>query len=248
MTEADVLAALRPQWNTGKYVLFAQCKNGPTWGATGLVVLDALAVRKSWVHQELVGFEIKTSRSDFVGDDKWPEYFKLCHRFYWTCPRGLIKPSEVDAKAGLIWVNAEGVARTRKQALVRRIDLPEGLLWYLLICGETHADPPRSNKEFWRDWLEGRADDQDVGYRVSVGLPRRLGKLARELETARVRFKDYAAVLAEFRIESQWQLRDRLASVGSNLPAALVTRLRKAAKQTLAALDKINVLQEENAQ
>ena len=248
MTEGDVLKALRPQWDTDKYVLYAQCKNGPTWFTSGLRVLDALAVRKSWVHQELVGFEIKTSRSDFTGDDKWPDYYQLCHRFYWVCPRALIKPQEIDAKAGLIWINAEGVAHTRKRALVRKIEMPENLLWYLLICRETRDDRPQSDKEFWRDWLEGRRDDHDVGYRVRVGLPRRVGDLAQALERERARFKDYDEALREFNITSHWQLRERLAYTGGKMSPMLMSRLRSAAEQTLAALDKIKVLQEENEQ
>lgn len=38
------------------------------------------------------------------------------HRFFYACPEGLIKPNEVPAYAGLIYVNADGSNQTVKQA------------------------------------------------------------------------------------------------------------------------------------
>ncbi|WP_340266432.1 MmcB family DNA repair protein [Sphingobium mellinum] len=32
--------------------------------------------------------EIKCSRSDLIGDMKWPDYFEYCDRFYWAVPAG----------------------------------------------------------------------------------------------------------------------------------------------------------------
>ena len=62
------------------------------------------------------GYEFKVSRSDFLSDQKarnkhygpavpkWKHYLKYCHLFYWVTPEGLVKPEEVEAPAGLIWI------------------------------------------------------------------------------------------------------------------------------------------------
>jgi hypothetical protein len=68
-------------------------------------------------HRQIMkGFEFKVSRSDFLADQKsqrkryreggpkWKAYLRYCNLFYWVCPEGLIKPEEVEAPAGLIWI------------------------------------------------------------------------------------------------------------------------------------------------
>jgi len=74
-------------------------------------------------HRQIMkGFEFKVSRSDFLadlkvrpkkfywgqqaggGEAKWKAYLKYCNLFCFVCPEGLIKPEEVEAPAGLIWI------------------------------------------------------------------------------------------------------------------------------------------------
>ncbi len=38
---------------------------------------------------KLVIVEIKVSRSDLLGDSKWPDYLEFCDRFYWGLPPAL---------------------------------------------------------------------------------------------------------------------------------------------------------------
>ena len=41
--------------------------------------------------------EIKISRGDLLGDNKWPDYLEHCDRFYWGLPPGLDRgPLETD--------------------------------------------------------------------------------------------------------------------------------------------------------
>lgn len=54
---------------------------------------------------EVRGYEIKTSRSDFLGDKKWKEYLEYCGKFYFVCPAGMIKPEELDKEIGLIYID-----------------------------------------------------------------------------------------------------------------------------------------------
>lgn len=42
--------------------------------------------------------EIKVSRADLLGDNKWPDYLDFCDRFYWGLPPELDRgPLETDA-------------------------------------------------------------------------------------------------------------------------------------------------------
>lgn len=55
--------------------------------------------------------EIKVSRADLLGDNKWPDYLDYCDRFYWGVPPGLDRgPLESEAympeKCGVIVADA----------------------------------------------------------------------------------------------------------------------------------------------
>jgi len=64
--------------------------------------IDAFYLR---VHDKTTkGYEIKVSRSDFLGDDKWDNYLKYCNYFYFVAPKGLIGKHELPDGVGLIEV------------------------------------------------------------------------------------------------------------------------------------------------
>ena len=67
--------------------------------------------------------EIKCSRADLLGDQKWPEYLEYCDRFFWAVPAGFdIGPLHGDAfmpeRAGLIIADAYDAEIARPAALV----------------------------------------------------------------------------------------------------------------------------------
>ena len=46
---------------------------------------------------QLVIVEIKVSRADLLGDQKWPDYLDYCDRFYWAVPAGFaLDPFDCD--------------------------------------------------------------------------------------------------------------------------------------------------------
>ena len=79
---------------------------------------------------QLVIVEIKVSRADLLGDQKWTDYLDYCDLFYWAVPAGFgLEPFETDCLgldcAGLIVADrydAEGVreAPHRPRAAARR--------------------------------------------------------------------------------------------------------------------------------
>lgn len=72
---------------------------------------------------EIIVVEIKCSRADLLGDQKWPEYLDFCDRFFWAVPAGFdVKPFEGNAflpeRAGLIIADAYDAEIARPAALV----------------------------------------------------------------------------------------------------------------------------------
>jgi hypothetical protein len=90
-------------------VFVPECKNGPTQSVREkLRIFDAWVMLKSWSHWGTVGYEIKVSRSDFNQDQKWLEYLPYCHLFYFVCPGGLIRSTDLPPGIGLMWVSQNG--------------------------------------------------------------------------------------------------------------------------------------------
>lgn len=72
---------------------------------------------------EIVIVEIKCSRADLMGDQKWTEYLDYCDRFFWAVPAGFdIRPLDGDAflpeRAGLIVADAYDAEIARPASLV----------------------------------------------------------------------------------------------------------------------------------
>jgi len=72
-----------------------------------------------------VGYEIKVSRSDFLGELRKPEKSEasafFCHRFFFVTPKDLVRPKEVPGPYGLIWVAENGRSRIVKRAQEREV-------------------------------------------------------------------------------------------------------------------------------
>ena len=71
---------------------------------------------------EIIIVEIKCSRADLLGDQKWTEYLEYCDRFYWAVPAGFDwKPIEgenfLPDRTGLIVADAYDAQIIRPAAL-----------------------------------------------------------------------------------------------------------------------------------
>jgi hypothetical protein len=62
------------------------------------------------------GYEIKTSRSDFVSDDKWTSYTPFFNYFYFATPPGIIKKTELPDEVGLLEFSGTGNNKRLYQA------------------------------------------------------------------------------------------------------------------------------------
>jgi hypothetical protein len=76
--------------------------------------LDAWVLRHSYSPLTTIGYEIKCSRQDFEQDQKWTGYLDLCHLFYFVCPAGLIRATDLPARVGIIWASKDALHVKRK--------------------------------------------------------------------------------------------------------------------------------------
>jgi hypothetical protein len=59
-------------------------------------------------------YEIKSSRSDFLADAKWPKYLPYCTHFSFVAPAGAIFRWELEREVGLIEYGAPAFERMRR--------------------------------------------------------------------------------------------------------------------------------------
>ena len=168
-------------------VFFTEVKNGRSFG-TGLLRLDALAIKKSWANPCITGYEVKVDRGDFLRDDKWPGYLKYCHQFYFACPLGMIQPDELPVEVGLIYYNPEkDCISTKRKAVYRPIEIPRDMLMYLLMSrheSDRHSFFS-SGREYFEALAEDKADRKELGIRISKAIGERIDELqdkVRDLE------------------------------------------------------------------
>jgi hypothetical protein len=210
-------------------VFFTEVKTGPTLVAsrTGaeLQILDALAIKKSWSNPCFTGYEVKVSRSDFMQDNKWANYRNYCHKLYFACPSGLIKPEELPVDVGLVWVNEDMGWSVRKAALFRPLDIPWEMLYYLVISRSDNERHPffGGRREYLQAFVADKAERRRLSSNVSSKFRAILEDLEEQKHVAESQVKDAdnaikaAAFLLENNIDvNGWmwetQLRDRFAS------------------------------------
>ncbi len=133
--------------------------------------LDAWAMKKSWAHPCLDGYECKWSRSDFLRDEKVRDYLPLCNRLWFVCPSGLIGVNEIPEQMGLLWAPETGTRlMTKKKAPHREIAPPVQLLFYVLMHRSkiTREYMPETDRTaFWREWADGKKTLKELGQRVA---------------------------------------------------------------------------------
>lgn len=187
-----------------KDIFLEEVKNGRSYG-NNLRIMDAWAMKLSWSPVRTIGYEIKVSRSDFVGDDKWPNYLKLCHQLFFVAPKGIISPDELPPEVGLIELLGTTRLVTRKKAPYRTDvdatqELQNLLLYLAMRCGpveERDDYSQETNQEYWSKWLSEKKSDFDLGRSVGYEIRRRLHNLRHREEMLKVR-EEAVTVSEEF--------------------------------------------------
>ncbi len=162
---------------------FAGVKNGPTHAARSgeLLILDAVAIKKSWANPLITGYEVKVIRGDFVRDEKWHAYLQYCHQFYFVSPPGVVEPQDLPDGVGLIHYNPEKMTlRTKKKAVYKSIEIPRDMLYYLIISKVDSDKYPffSSKREYFEEYIRNKKECKRLGWRVSTKMAKDIQELA----------------------------------------------------------------------
>ena len=235
----------------GDDVFVTECKTGPSQTANaGCQRMDVWTMNRSWANALTTCYEVKMSRGDFLGDDKWPGYLPYCNAFYFACPFKMIAPEEVPAEAGLIWIASTGTrAFTKKKAPFRDVEVPESLWRYLLMCRtrvQREYVHEEGNAERWQKWLAEKAEKQEIGWNASKRIREIAEDAGRRAKRAEKRVADYAELeerFAELGIDIKGPLgRYGIAAVLKKVMGAMPDDLKYAvgaAKDSLARFEQV---------
>lgn len=153
-------------------VFVTECKVGPSHSG-GVPRLDAWAMRCSWTRPCMFGYEIKVSRSDFLGDNKWHTYLPWCNQLFFVTPWALVQPAEVPGNCGLLWAT-RSLSRLvqKKKAAHRKIEEPNDLYRYVLMrfLGGPHRE---SELARWKRIVAKGQEAKEVGWAASVLIAKR---------------------------------------------------------------------------
>lgn len=166
------------------HLFVTEVKNGPTWGGEHRR-LDAVTIKKSWVHPCITGYEIKISRGDFERDEKWPGYRDMCHRLFFACPSHMIQPEELPTDVGLIWYSPEKQTTwTKRAATFRDIEIPWEMLYYLVICRTDSDRHPffSTRREFLEAWVKDKETRRELGFYVSNKISKEINDLKQQIQ------------------------------------------------------------------
>jgi hypothetical protein len=243
MRADDVYRALKRIYGGPKVLFLKEVKTGPTWFSDGLMRFDALSIKKSWTKPCISGYEIKVSRADFMQDEKWPGYLEYCHRFYFACPSGLIKPEELDDRVGLVWINEKGGARVRKKALFRDVEPPVSLFYHLVISHMNPSEHPffSSAREECEAYLADKLERYELGRKVKTKMMTEVKEAKDIMKKAERKVMDHEDDLKLFK-----EVREVLHKHGLGWSRSLAERLNKHLNQLRAGdeIDKIKKLRD----
>ena len=141
-------------------------------GSGGSKRIDAIAVLKKWSPVTVIGYEIKVSRADFLSDQKYPEYMKVCNLFYFIAPKGIIDKNEIPKEVGLIELNPDTFrTRTVKKAPYNQADKEYAYKTYLhcLMWKTDKYNRPKTKKEMFEDAkvkLETNSYGHELAYKI----------------------------------------------------------------------------------
>lgn len=133
---------------------------------------DLWVMKKSWSKPYTIGYEIKCSRSDFLNDNKWPEYLKYCSDFYFVAPPGIIQPEELPSGVGLLVTSTNKVRLyMKRKATHRNVEIPISIYKYILMWrAQIIRKADRSKQGYWKNWLATKNEKKELGYNVSKKL------------------------------------------------------------------------------
>ena len=201
VTSTDIKLALGALHADKPSYFITECKTCSTYfpDPQGLLKFDGLAITKSYTKPNIIGYEIKVSRNDFLQDNKWHLYLQYCNEFFFVVPTGLVKKEELPENVGLIYYNPDTkTLRTVKKALWRKIEEPVGVYKYIIFSRLEQDRIPfyEDRAEYAKNYLEDKIDKKYIGYKLGT-------KLANDLQEAHKRLDSIQRAEEELKVWSK---------------------------------------------
>jgi hypothetical protein len=208
ISSADILSLLKVRHC--KDVIVPECKNGETWGARDLLKLDAWVLCRSYSPLRTIGYEIKVSRQDFESDQKWTGYLDLCHEFYFVCPAGLIRATDLPQRAGIIWASKDRLFTKRKAQRIEPDTLKATRLLIYVVMSRSQIvanmfdrveDPQLNKLQLMRKTVEEAESRKELAFFVKGHVRRiydqitQIDRTIQSREASAERFKEALARL-----------------------------------------------------
>jgi len=254
MTARDIEKLLRQKHADDIFV--AQCKTGPT--TTGVQLFDGWAMKPSWVHQLVTGYEIKVSRSDFLRDSKWRGYMPFCNEFYFVAPPGIIDKDEVPEGVGLMVVAGSRLLTKKKAAYHDTVSLELVLKYVLmyhssLVKDHGHMATREERMEEWKRRIEEKDNLNRFGYYLSKKLQKRIATEIEDVQIENSRLKNeietYANVKSTleelgFQLGSfhRWDIKERLSDRLKEINQGVTESARRDLESAKTAIERIQKL------
>ena len=186
VTSTDIKRALQGR-NPNDYYL-TEVKNGGTFmpSKQGLLIFDAVHIRRSWANPCITIYEIKVSRGDFLQDNKWKLYLQYCNQFYFVVPKGMIDKNELPEDIGLIYYNPDtGALVTKQKSKYRECENPDDMYKYIIYSrlGENQYPFFNSKVEYAKAYLEDKAKKKYIGHTLGSKMAKDLGEAHERLKT-----------------------------------------------------------------
>jgi hypothetical protein len=196
MTHDALAADLAGHLRTDTRMTWCDIQLGPSGSARP----DVLTIDKSFVRPNITVYECKVTRSDYMADvtaGKWQSYLKFAGAVYFAAPAGLLKPSEIPERCGLMVRHDSGTWRAARRAVRDPREMPFAAMLKLLIDGVEREGPVYRQKRFEYDRFSKRfgveaarwvMDAATVQNRIATAQTRAKGILAlAESDAARIR-------------------------------------------------------------
>lgn len=177
VTSDDIRAALLKHYAPPSHRVFFEVSNDTGTRASRWIDAVAVGIWPSTGH-EIIGIEIKVSRSDWQREMKEPakaqSLMRFCTRWFLVCPEGLVKPDELPATWGMLSYRG-GSLRTKvtakllepdpispgfMMAVLRNANGIDGALISRLVA-ERVAEQTKGNEEWIEREVARRAQDLD---------------------------------------------------------------------------------------
>lgn len=127
--------------------------------------MDFVAIKCSWTQPQIVAYEVKVDRQDFVNDKKWPSYLDTCKELIFVTAPGVATLEEIPEECGWHELSSNGARLfTRKKAPVRVIKAQdEAVLYKRFLMRDRGGLAQEPNQDFWNRWLAKNREDRALG-------------------------------------------------------------------------------------